>query len=385
MSNSPVLLYLSVIVATCAMAAMSEKYIKAAHQKSIRKFFFYAALLIPAIFITFTDTGSDYYSYHAIIENRHHLNDLVDAVNTEPLFTLWATIGWSVFGDAHLVIWSMKMGSLMMVFFSFYMLREKIDLLLAVMAYMTIVYLMSFYLISITIAACLICLAVSTIITGRFYRGLLLTLLACGFHYSSALAVVPILAYKFVFFNDEARKISKFRLLVVTIVVGVSVYSFSQIAISLANSYEQLEHYNKYLESVNGDSNKGFGILQILFYLPLVYILLRMSDKQYSRSLYLFFLLFTVFGFVSAELGYIIPILIRSFFIFIPVFCIFIPYYVCGLRHFKRMSDGVFSWMQIRMIAILYFAIRLYFTVSEHVIQGATSDLYEYHFFNPFE
>jgi len=385
MNSSPVTLYLSIVFFTCLVAYGIDIYRKKAIVKRTRPFFFIMAFLIPAIFITFTDTGTDYYSYYGIIESRHTLRDLIDDVNTEPLFTLWSTIGWGLWGNPHMVIWSMKLGSLIALFCSFYFLRDKIDLFLAVTAYMCIAYFLSFYLISINLAASFIALAVAFIIKDKYYKGLFLSLIACGFHYSALLALVPILAYKFIYFDSNAKKISKFRLLLVAVIAIIVFYSFANIALSLVSSYEQLEHYNKYLESMSGESSKGLGIVQFLFYSPIAYLLYYMyKNKQYSRSLFVFFLLFSIFGFASAELGYVIPILIRSFFIFLPVFCIVLPYYINSMKCENGGKQGLFSWRQLRLLAFLYFIFRLYFTFSEHIKPSATSDLYTYHFFNPF-
>ena len=183
MNNSPVSLYLGVVFFTCFIANGIDNYKGKAVVKKFRPFFFYTALLIPAIFISFTDSGADYYSYYNIIESRHSLQDLIDDVNTEPLFTLWSTIGWGLWANPHMIIWSMKIGSLIALFSSFYMLRDKIDILLAVMAYMCIAYFLSFYLISINLAASFIALSVAFILREKFYKGLAFSLVACGFHY----------------------------------------------------------------------------------------------------------------------------------------------------------------------------------------------------------
>lgn len=384
--NSPILLYLSVIAITCLMAFCAEKYKKTGRAKNFKPFFFFLTFIIPALFITFTDTGTDYYSYYHIIENRHSFHDIVDDVNTEPFFTIWSTIGWDIWENPHKIIWSMKMGSLIILFYSFYLLKNKIDIFLAVASYMCIAYLLSFYLISINLAACFINLAIAFILKERYYKGLFFAFIACGMHYSAALAFLPIVAYKFVVSNKKVgKKVSSWRIIIVVVVTIIAYYSFTSILTSMVVSYEQLEHYEKYIDSMRNGGSKGLGIVQIIFYSPIAYILYRIyNNKNYPKSIFVLFLFFSAFGFASAELGYVIPILIRSFFIFIPVFCIILPYYVNSLKSQPHDSDGLFSWHQLRWIAVLYFLFRLYINFNEYVTPDATSDMYYYRYFNPF-
>lgn len=383
--NSPIILYLSIIAITCLMALNVEKYNKKARVKAFKPFFFFLTFIIPALFITFTDTGTDYYSYYRIIESRHTLKDIVDDINTEPFFTLWSTIGWGIWKNPHMIIWSMKMGSLLVIFYSFYILRNKIDVFLAIASYMCIAYLLSFYLISIHLAACFISLAFAFILKERYYKGLFFAFIACGMHYSAALAFLPIVAYKFVVSNKAGKKVSSWRMIIVVVVTIIAYYSFTSILASMVSSYEQLEHYGKYIDSMGNGESKGLGIVQIIFYSPIAYILYRIyKNKSYSKSIFVLFLFFSAFGFASAELGYIIPILIRSFFLFIPVFCIILPYYINSLKSQPHESDGIFSWQQLRWIAVLYFLFRLYINFNEYITPDSTSNMYYYRYFNPF-
>lgn len=385
MNNSPYILYLSILITTCLMAHGIENNRRKVQIKGVKPFFFILSFLIPALFITFTDTGADYYSYYNIIANGHSLRSLVEDVNTEPLFTLWSTTVWAITPNPHIVIWTMKMGCLIALFYSFYILRDKIDLFLAISSYMCIAYFLSFYLISINLAACAICLAFAFLIKKRVVKGVIVALVSCGFHYSAALAFLPLVAYRFVATDKIGKKISTWRIILVVIVTILAFYSFTSIISSLVLSYDQLEHYNKYLDNMREGGAKGLGIIQIVFYIPIAYILYKIyNNKNYPNSIFVLFLFFSAFGFASAELGYVIPILIRSFFIFIPIFCIILPYYVDSIRRLPHKSDGFFTWKQIRLIALLYFMFRLYLTFNEYINPSATSDLYSYHFFNPF-
>lgn len=372
---NPVLLYALVVFLACVFAKNAGGGLTSRY-KNIGLLLSFLTL---CLFIVFTDTGTDYYNYFNIIANRHDFSDIEEFRNIEPLFTVWAHFGWLIFGNAHEVIATIKIATLINTFIAIYLLRKEIQPFHAVLNYAVISYLPGFALIRIVFGASFVTLGVALLLKGKKSLWcLLLCIVGIGFHFSCIMPTFAIAVYlimKRMALGRQAQTVL-ISILILAIIIGVS-QSSSLITAFIATS-ESFEHYEKYVDRMQFSSS--FGMLAVLSttYALMFYILINARNKINNESRYFFLFIMTLFGLTFEFVGTMVPVMERDIYNFIFVYCLVFPY--C-LQRFKWHNPNK---SLIDFIVVLFFIVRFYYVLKSRAFPDSPTGLYYYHFFNPF-
>ena len=377
-------LYSSIIVLACFFSFYAEKktIIKnGIEHKYFNNALFFCSFLVLVLFCTFTDTGVDYHNYYHLIATRHDFEDIIRYRDIEPLFTIWAHYGMQIFDNEHLVIVSMKVVTLVVMFSSFYIMRREMSVFIAVCAYASISYLTSFSLIRIILASSFITLAFVLLMKNKniFWIVVLMTL-GIGLHFSCIMAVLAIFTYYFGFKYGKGKQKRMFFIVILVISILISFTQLTSLMNLFIESSDSFEHYQKYVNQMK-DSSFGMLAVWLISYSLVFYMIYKVKKVEKNDSRFFLMLVFTIFSFVFEYIGSKVPVMERAVYNYISVYCIVLPY--C----FQKLSVSLKHKQinQMRLILIMFFVMRFYFVLRGRAMPDSESQLYYYHFFNPFE
>ncbi len=370
---NPILLYTIVVFIAC----LFSRYSGGGLTSRYKNIGLLLSFLTLCLFIVFTDTGTDYYNYYNIITNRHDFSDIEEFRNIEPLFTIWAHFGWQIFGNAHEVIATIKIATLINTFIAIYLLRNEIKPFHAVLTYAVISYLPGFALIRIVFGASFVTLGVALLLKEKKALWcLLLCFVGIGFHFSCIMPTFAIGVYlilKKMALGKQAQTVL-ISVFILAIIIGIS--QASSIITAFIATSESFEHYEKYVDKM-GSASLGMLAVLTATYGLMFYILVNARNKI-SESKYFFLFMMTLFGLTFEFVGTMVPVMERDIYNFIFVYCLVFPY--C-LQRFKLHNPNKKT---VELIVVLFFMIRFYYVLKSRAFPDSPTDLYYYRYFNPF-
>lgn len=351
-------------------------------KEEFHNIYFLASFLVLSFFCVFTNTGVDYINYYNIIDTITSISDVEYYRNVEPLFTIWSYFGKLLFNDVHLVIVSMKVVTLVIMFFSFYILRDKIDVFFAVCAYVSIAYLVSFTLISIVLASSFVTLAFALLMKkGRVIYVVLLMLIGIGIHFACIMPLLAIITYYLMFRYGKGKKHRTTILFVILFLIIFMLPQTPTLMNLIISSTESFDHYQKYVDDLRASSSLGTYAVLFGSYAFIFYLLNKIKKYERDNSLYFLMLVFVLFGFVFEFIGNRIPVMERVVYSYIAVYCLVIPYCLQKLRTVLNANEA----RMLNIIVFMFFVVRFYFVIRARVMPDSPSQLYYYNFFNPFQ
>lgn len=374
-------LFTIVIVISFFWAVCAEP-MRLSHERRLPKYINKKTLLFSFSCITLllmvgcTDSGVDYYNYIDIIERNHYtFKSIFEIDNIEPLFKLLSWIIMSLFNNPHIILFLIKIVTIIIYFRSFYIAENKIDISLSVLAFLSEIFPGTFYILRQNLAASLICLCFSHEINNdnTTKKNIIYLLIAVGFHYSSALYLAVYLFY--LAYKSRDNRKNRIRMLLFALVVIVAYFSLSR----MVGILTQLDLYSLYLD--DEQTYDGTGLLQIFYYMPVFIFLYLLFKKKILNTATVFGFIYTAVAFLCASAGYFLPMFIRMRYYNAPVFCILVPYFVKSIKKQKITFHISNERYLIYGIFVCYFIFKMYMTYSMLLAPDNDSQLYWYHFF----
>lgn len=349
--------YICIIFFTVGFAFISQNY-SMEDLRYVKKFntvAFVTSFLIAGTFIFLVKSGVDFAQYCKIYANStfSSFSDL----NIEPGYRLLNICMKVIIPNAEIGVSLIKLISLAIVFRSFYLLRDKIHVGIAILAYMVLFYFQSFDLIRIYLAGAILLHGYALfVIEGKYGRYFIDILLATSIHYTAIVALV-MLVVEMLFRGTKRKqaKLSNKKIMLFAVLCIIGVFVFPYVAKFLCQKISVFNKYEKYF------SGGSFGIGQFVYYVLPIFIAVLV--KKYSNYKYrdeIFVL--TIVGFCVALEGYFVGILTRMFIYFstpflitIPMFCNQLATNEMDIEYTKRKKINKDVWF---MIIILYFIVR---------------------------
>lgn len=329
-------------------------------------------------FIAFSNIGVDYNNYIKTIELVHDFSNLFTYSSVEPGLGLWFTIAWRIMPNPHWVLFTIKTIPILIYYHYSCKYREKVNLIYVVLAYCAILYVQSFYLLSIQLAAAFEVMAVFYFLEKKPFRTIICFVIGVSLHYSAVILVIPFLSFVYVTTSTKLRTYSKLRVaFLITAYCGV--IAFSTLLINyLVSSVSILQKYAMY----TGSSAKGFSLYQTFLYIPAIYAIVVILKNRCTNRVDIFALMSILAGFVVGQMALVYPILDRMYFYFALNFIFFIPFYLYKMKT-REITKPVISYRSTKMLLILYYGIRIYLNYRDYLGMFNPSQMYEYRFFFP--
>ena len=354
------------------------------HKNTIGNVLFLLTVLPLYIMIAFTDSGVDYYSYYDQISLSSN-GSYSKEEYFEPLFFFSAKYITSISNNVHFFLFTIKTATIFFFFYSLYLIKDKICFFFSVLAYLSVIYPGSFYIIRQSFTGSLLCYAfVLFAFKKKRIAPIVIMALATGFHYTAVFFLIAFILYLVI--NAESPQKAKTRSILTLFVTPFVIFVlYSQVSFF---TYFSNAHYENYL--IQEQAYEGSGMLQIVYYLPIFFSICLLIRDTNKSSLVLLFFIITDFCFIFAELGYIVPIFIRMRYFSSVVFSIIIPYV---LHEFssrpKSEHDSETALLRsssplaLYMFFSCYFIFRIIVDIVPLLDFGNDSQLYWYHPMNP--
>lgn len=350
--SSTILLYLIIFIVSTVLGFMSQQRRKDGTYK-FKKYPFFILFVFLWLFFALNDVGADTIQYRLLYENVDDNNYwfVVERGYWFLNFLLHQFIKDPLQGVA--IIRTIQ---LFLVFVSFYILKDKISIGYAIMAYVSLAYFASFNLLrlSLALSGCMISFAL--MVKKHVLCSILLTAAMFFIHRSSMFFLLFILAYYVCYQNIYFKRISTLRLLFVITIMALPFVGSYFLASALKTSFFT-ERYDNYLAQ-----GTAMGIMVYLVYIPLfavVYFSKHVKQiKIVDSDWYNINSVFSICGFVFALMGYEIGILTRANVLFIMPFAFYLGFYESYLNNSYK------EYVTYRVFFILYFTIRFLLNID---------------------
>lgn len=358
--TATLLLYIAIIVTSSSFGFFSQK-LSLCENGEVKevKFFkrrFLLAALIPWFFIAFTKIGVDYINYYYIVR-QESWSTFKTVLTVEPAFGLLCVLIKTIISDnPDIVIFILKTISLTLSFLSIYMIHEIISVGYAVLAFMMLAYLPSFYLISLALTMSIVFFAMSYYVKYHKYLIPLLLIVLGGLFHNAGFIFLPVFISLFII--EKAKKTSVIFKLLLTIVYAAAIFFAGNIYNLAQRSFSSF-HYNNY----GTNAFAGSGMMVLALYVPLVYLLYLLAkyDLKAEQKNRLF--IFSLSSLLFNVLSYRFLVIERMEFLLLSLYVLFIPEILCSsgiIKLGKRKTTKSLTWI----VFIIYLLFRSYLVIS---------------------
>ncbi len=367
--------YIIIIAISSFFAFKSQIEIDEKGEKKIkfRKIFFLLSFLISWFIISFTNIGSDYENYYYIIDRLTWSNYNIFS-SEEPGMNLVFLIIREIVHNTDVTIFIIKTITIAIIFYTFYIIKEKLKVGYAVLSYLLLVYLSSFYLITISLAASIVYLAIDLkVYKDKKILPIILILIAAQLH-NSAYIVLPMYMMILIFYNNKQVKLKKILICIIYIItILLSGFIFNYFSTSVKGF-----HYNNY----GTNDFSGTGIMVIFMYLPLLLLYCYIKKYNKNEKMNSAFFVLALTSCMFKILSYRFRVIERMEYYILPLFSNIIPTII-----FENNLDKVKDNKKLTVTRIfLFFILYLLFRGSLVFFERTTSisGVGIYNFFNPF-
>lgn len=368
-------LYYIVFIITLLFAFMAQGRTVQVRDGSIKRNFypipFLISLIVPWYMLAFTDIGIDYKNYYNIIRevDLYNYNKIF---SVESGFALVSAILKIIFNyNIDVVIFIFKSFSIVLSFVAIYNLRHQLSIWISVFAYMLLLFLPSFYLISQTMASAIVLFSLSLYLCKKKVIIPLLLLILGGFIHNSIFIFIPVAITGYYLTITKYTKTKIVFIIILSLVIVASSTSIYGYVMTYVPGFHYINYGDNYFE--------GSGLFFLVKYPPLFYIAYIVWKYGYEKDIKIFIFVFIVASAVFNILSYRFIVIERMEFLLLANYILFLPIFMDNQVYLKNNHK---KYSNIKIIYFIYIVF-----IGYNVIQGRTSanvDMAVYHYFNPF-
>lgn len=363
-TRNAVWLYTAILVVSFIFASLSQgKNVIVSHktgeittERKFNYFWFIITFLFLWFFYALNQVGTDYTNYLRIYEEST-FNIFTDK-NLEKGYLILNAIIKLFVPNPYIGVSIIKSLTLIFIFLGLYNLRYKININIALLAYVALFYFWSFNVIRISLASA-ICFWGLRFYLQRKYIKYFIIIIISGLIHFSAFSLLFLLLITIIMNRIKMDKDLKYLILIISVIViavsGTALIRF------LSNIIPFFQRYFGYIENIQS-SDIGFGL--ILFHgVPLIFIIMlnnifNSKHDNYKNASFVFFCC----GLGINILAYMISILGRMATHFSFPIMISMPYYLYNLKTRNNLKESnkskYFSYQLSLGICIGYFILR---------------------------
>ena len=331
--------------------------------------FYIISFLILGATCFFCKSGYDIPTY-AYNYTNWSWSSLTD-VSIEPAYKILNILLSRVISNPYIGLGVIKLLSLGLVFYSAYIVREKINVGMAIFSYCCLLYIYNFQLLRLMLALGIVFLALSLEMNGKSIKCIILLVLAFFFHYTSIFVLLTYVGAKIL-----GRKMTVTRAIltggVLVLLFQNSVYLINR----LQSSVVYFHKYESYTRNMSSTARIG-GIGQLLFFIPILVVLILNYKNEHESKEFAFHFILGIMTFVCGSLGYLLPNtrMTYYFYYFFFYYCAALPlkYDKYNLRIGRTLTIGMKTSMMI-----LYLLLRLILYLASGGIESNGLVIYQF-------
>lgn len=327
--------------------------------------------------ISFSDNGIDYYNYIVIIKSISW-NNYLNFSYSESGFNLFCLLLNDLTHNEHIPLFVIKTLTLIFFYSALYRMRYHLKIWQCVATYLLLVYLPSFYLISICFTSSIVYYAFSIYYFGKSkwktQISVILVFIA-GYFHNSAFIFFPVYILCLLYdgaFGQTFRLKNKILIFIIAVLLILTSSFIFQFSISNIESF----HYQNY----KGNSFEGSGIMVIFKYGLLFFIYFLAYKTFYDRRLLNWFFIMIVFSCVFFVLSYSFRVIERMEFYTMLDYIILIPLLLQSVHKTGVLNKN--NYLSFKFLYLIYILM-----IGISVVQGRTGkhvDMDIYRFLNIF-
>ena len=309
----------------------------------IDKKMIFISFLILWQLLAFSKCGTDYQSYNQAYLDALNLKHMILDLGFEPGFALF-NFFLRCF-NFNVIFYNIIISFLFLslIYYSLYRMRKYINFGFGIFVFSCMFLIQFQNLKRIYLASAICLLAISYLIENKNKIYSLLILLASSFHFSAIIMFFPIIIKKLSAERIEKKKFKRIVFIFITILTSVVFLRYCNLV--------QFGKYERYL----GEMDFNFGFAQILYHLPLFFILLKVNPKYKSLNVYEIFKLLVIESFLIGMTSYVFTIIGRmSIYFIFPYIFLSRAVEFCDYRYINK-SDGIKIF---RIIIYIYILLR---------------------------
>ena len=273
--------------------------------KEFSKVSFFISFLLLAVPCFLCGTGTDMKVYARLFDSWS-VEDLTDSI-FESGYIILNILLKAIVGNAYVGVGIIKVLSIFLVYRSLYLLKDRLNLGIAVGSYVVLLYIFNYHLLRILLALGMVFLALSYELLGRSKRAVAWIVFAMLFHFSTIVVLLAYIVYRWMGDKITVTKLAIFSLvLVLTYIFSVSILKM------LVSSFEPFKKYSLYIRGANED----LGIVQTILFIPILVTLKITYERGSKDKLYVLSAVAGIMLFFTGSLGYLLPVVSRSAYYF---------------------------------------------------------------------
>lgn len=363
-SRGTLIFYTILTLAVFAMGCLSQRILPDGRLEFRRKWFF-GAFFVLWIFSFFGNIGADYANYTDIYANNTIalvINDTERKI--EPAFRLLCYLMRYLIPNSDVGLGLIKTAVLAIGFYAIYRMREEIHVGTALGAYTVILYFTTFNLLRFCLTSAMILLAWVYVLQGEDRKGIFWMILATLMHKTMLLCLAVYLLFA------AARKVESKKWIIALVTITVIGVLCCKPVLQMLVKLQVFQKYKNYVKT-----GSAFGIVQFIYYVPVVGMLLFGRSKKDSLTRN-WLPTQAVLGFAMAMMGYIVGMLCRYQMCFGMLFIVWLPMFIHQVRIKQSSQDTDGKYMTVSpdyplsyrmtMIAVFaYFGLRFMLDVGD--------------------
>ena len=331
------------------------------------------SFLIPWFVMAFTNIGSDYNNYYDIIDKLTWQNFdkfFAEEAGMNLVFLILKIIT----NNVHVTIFLIKTVSISLIFMSLYLIKDHIKIGYAVLSYLLLIYLPSFYLLTIALSQAITFFAVVLrVYKGKKFLPIILIVLAAQFHNSAYMFLFMYLSCELIMKSNQS-KLRKVFITIGCVIIGISAgYIYNYFLTSVSGF-----HYTHY----KVDSYSGTGLMFWVYYIPLLYIYYLSNIYNKNKTINNLIYIYILFSALIHTMGYKFIVIGRMEYYILPLYSIFLPDVMQKMSLEKKDGDGKTTITILEFYFLIYILFRGYLVFIERTTHEYAVGLYR--FFNPF-
>lgn len=347
-----ILLY-TLIFIVASILGNKVQYVTRNGQHIFSMKFFICLFLFLCAFYVFNDVGIDtdhYRTYYLEFVTPQDVADHYGAV--EKLYQYLNIVLHVITYNEYIGVGIIRFIQLAILFVALYKLRNRINIGLAIMAYMAFFYYDSFNLLRSSLAGSICLLGMAFLYEKKIFITLALALLAYGIHHSAIFFVVTLLLY-IICYHTPIRKFKK----VVPVVAVFALFVVLNIGANIINQLLAADFANGRYDYVESHGSV-MGIFILLKY-SIPFLILHLVNKSKENNYFLdsawdIDFIWTIVGFALALLAYQIGMLTRAAIYFSSSFIFLLPNYIYTKESISRTNVTKFIFVFVLYFMFMY-------------------------------
>ena len=355
-SSDTIFLYIGTILVSTVFAVLACRKklnsVTGEVEIKVNKFLYLCSAIPPWLLLSLAKCGMDYPVYRMMFLRAENISTLLQYYLIEPGF---AVLNWMIrlFTDNENIYFGIiTFLFLFFIYHGVYKMMKAIHPAWGIFVFNTIFLLQQMNLKRVYLAAAILFWSMSFLVERKYIKYVISVLICCSIHTSAIIMIAPLM-YDLILY----KKISKRAMFFLSVCLLVVLYLLRNQIVAIPIS----QRYANY-----GTQGTGIGFLQILYHIPIFYLLIksrRFTSFEVDRHRSIAFIN-TILSFIIGMMGYFIVMIGRALVYF--MYPIMIAASLNSIGYIRRKTSVISTRNIWHIIMVIYCILRLVLYANQY-------------------